>query len=112
MDIKTKYGDIIFPTLLIDYFKTLTNEIYKILPLWEQKCGTLSIYIETLLIELSGANRTIFLKDKIFLQLISNLEPLMHIQDHKIYRRQVLKCTNLCKKMIEKIILEVEINEL
>lgn len=108
-NIKIKYGASISPNELIDYFKTLTNDIYKILPMKEEGCGTLSIYIETLLIELGGANRTMCLEDKIFLKLIFNLEPLLCINEHEKYKRQILKCTNMCKKMIEKIIKEVEV---
>ena len=106
MNLNIKYGGKIDKTELVEYFKTLTGDIYKCLPMFEESCGTLSIYIETLLIELGGANRIIILDDKIFLKLISNLEPLLEIKEHEKYRRQVFKCINMCKKMIDKIMKE------
>jgi hypothetical protein len=114
MNIKTKYGGQISETELVEYFKTLTNDIWKCLPMFESNTSTLSVHIETLLIEIGGANRTIVLDNQIFLKLIANLEPLLIITEHKKYKRQVLKCTNLCSKMIEKIIEEngVDLNGL
>jgi hypothetical protein len=103
MTIKTKFGGTLQKEELIDYFSSLIDECFKILPMFEDGVSTLSIYIQTLLIELGGANRTICLNDKIFIKLIANLEPLLEIKDHESYKRQVFKCTNLCKKMIEKI---------
>jgi hypothetical protein len=100
---KTKYGGKIDSEELIDYFKKLTNQIYKCLPMHEANTPSLSLYIESLLIELGGAYRTIILSDDIFLKLLSNLEPLLTIEDHIKYRRQIFKCTNLCTKMIQKI---------
>jgi len=100
--IKTKYGGEVTENGIVDYFKMLTNDIYKCLCMFEEQEGTLSIYIETLLIELNSSRRIILMEDKDFIKLITNLEPLLSIEDHEPYKRQVFKCLNICKKLIEK----------
>ncbi len=110
---ETKYGREISNEGLVEYFKSLTGEIYKSLPLFEQceGSGNFSIYVETLLIELHSSKRMLFVDDKDFIKLITNIEPLLELKNHAVFRRQVFKCTNLCHKLIEKYIEKgVEIN--
>jgi hypothetical protein len=102
-EFKTKYGAVIPKELLVQYFERVTNKIFKCLPAMEEGSATLSIYIEYLLIELAGGNELIY-KDVLFLELITNLEAVVNLMDnYPKYRSQVLKCTNICKKIIHKI---------
>ena len=100
---KTKYGAIIPKHVLLAYFKRLTARIFKFLPELEEGSATLSIYIESLLIEISGGNNLIF-EHELFLELLANLEPLIGMMDDfPKYRKQVLKCTGICNKILNEI---------
>jgi TATA-binding protein-associated factor Taf7 len=100
---KTKYGRDISNDSLVDYFAQLTNDIYKCLPLYEQvEYGQYSIYVETLLIELNSSRRMLFVNDVDFLKLLTNLEPLLILTEHKKLKRQVFKCTDICQKLLKK----------
>lgn len=100
---KTKYGRDISNDGLVDYFTQLTNDIYKCLPLFEQvQYGQFSIYVEVLLIELNSSQRMLFVEDVDFLKLLTNLEPLLTLQEHKKLKRQVFKCINICQKLLKK----------
>lgn len=100
---KTKYGRDISNDGLVDYFTQLTNDIYKCLPLFEQvDYGQFSIYVEVLLIELNSSQRMLFVEDVDFLKLLTNLEPLLTLQEHKKLKRQVFKCIDICQKLLKK----------
>jgi hypothetical protein len=102
-EFRTKYGAIIPKELLVQYFERITDKTFKCLPAMEEGSATLSIYIEYLLIELAGGNELIY-KDVLFLELITNLEAVLNLMDdYPKYRSQILKCTNICKKIINKI---------
>lgn len=104
---KTTYGREISNDGMVAYFEQLTGDVYKLLPIFEsQKFGELSICIETLLIELNSSKRMLMVGDVDFIKLITNLEPLLDIEEHDRFRRQVFKCTNLCQKMLKRYIVE------
>ncbi|MCK9544823.1 MAG: hypothetical protein M0R03_22650 [Novosphingobium sp.] len=100
---KTKYGREISKDGLVEYFTRLTGDIYKCLPLYEEvEHGQYSIYVETLLIELNSSRRMLFVSDVDFLKLITNLEPLLELNEHKKLKRQVFKCIDICQKLLKK----------
>jgi hypothetical protein len=101
--LKTKYGANIPKEVLIDYFKKVTNRVFRLLPMLEECDCTLSIYIEYLLIELAGGNEILY-KDVLFLDLLANLEAVNGLlEDFPNYRNQILKCTGICNTIIKKI---------
>lgn len=103
MIIKTKYGAKISNEVLVEYFQNLINKIFKLLPLHEENVQTLDTYLYSLLCELAGGNRLI-IDDKYFIELLNNLENLQDIKnEYKIYRSQIFKCINICKKIIENL---------
>jgi hypothetical protein len=100
---KMIYGREISSDSMVAYFEQLTGDIYKLLPIFEsEKFGELSICIETLLIELNSSKRMLMVGDVDFIKLITNLEPLLEINDHTKFRRQIFKCTNMCQKILKK----------
>jgi hypothetical protein len=94
----TKYGAEINNNTMADYFEMLIGKIFKVLPLYEESCETLDSYLFSLLKELCGGKRLI-LENKVFIELINNLESLSLIESHKEFKAQIFKCTNLCKKI-------------
>lgn len=104
---KTIYGREIPQEGMVAYFEQLTGDVYKLLPIFEsRKFGELTICIEALLIELNSSNRLLMADDVDFIKLITNIEPLLQIEDHSTFRRQVFKCTNMCQKMLKKYLVE------
>ena len=100
---KIKYGRDISNEGLLEYFTQITGDIYKCLPLYEQvEYGQYSIYVETLLIELNSSRRMLFINDVDFLKLLTNLEPLLELTEHKKLKRQVFKCIDICQKLLKK----------
>jgi hypothetical protein len=95
----TKYGLNIPNITLMSYFKGLIGKIYKFLPLREENCNTLDLYYTYIMKELNGGNKLI-LDDKLFIELLLNLEGVIDIEDFKTYRSQILKCISVCQKII------------
>lgn len=98
--VKIKYGTVSEKTLE-QYKQKLTGRVFKILPMREEGCDTLSIYIESLLYELLG-NKTLiedFDKNSDFLSLLGTLENLKDENDLKTIKREVFKCLELIKKI-------------
>jgi hypothetical protein len=105
MDInfKTKYGANIPVEIMIKYFDKLTGRIFKILPMSEEKFTTLNLYVENLLLELSGGGRLITNDLKLF-ELMIHLEVLSFVFDNeKKLKSQIFKCVKLCKKISDEI---------
>lgn len=99
---KTKYGAEIDVKTMAEYFNVLIGKCFKLLPLYEEQNDNIEIYLKSLLLELCGGNRLI-VEDTLFLELINNLESLSLVKNKKTFRSQVLKCTNLCKKISDKL---------
>jgi hypothetical protein len=90
----------------VNYLNFLINRFYKILPIQETQTDTLQSYLESLFIELKGNH---ILIDKIkcdgnFLILLGTLQYFIQNNDieHSTYRREVFKCTNIIKKLLDK----------
>ena len=102
-ELRTKYGASIPKELLIQYFGRLTNKIFVLLPMKESNCETLQDHLKYMSAELAGGNEILY-KDVLFLELLFNLEAInLFMDDFISYRSQVLKCTNLCRKIVNKI---------
>lgn len=100
---KTKYGAEINNETMVEYFQTLLGKIYKLLPMLEENCLSLDCYLYSLLCEIAGGNKLIY-EDKYFIELLNTLENLSSIKgQYKKYRSQVLKCTNLCDKIVNNL---------
>jgi hypothetical protein len=88
-----------------NYLKFLIGKFYKILPIHEENPHTLKSYLESLLIELSG-NRMLIEKIKFdanFLTLMGTIQFLIDNEcKHEIYKREVMKCINIIKKLQNK----------
>lgn len=109
---KTLYGELP-ESMLVSYMDELTNGIFKILPMREELCPTLSKYIESLLRELHGGENLIHLlsDNANYLKLMNTLQNLLVVDDLEIYRSDVFKCLSIVKK-IRSSLEEVIYNEL
>ena len=91
------------------YLEGLINDVFKILPLYEEESFTLPQYIDSLIYELQGFQE---LFDQIgtspeFVSMISILERVAEDsiafgQDKAIIKREVFKAISLIKKIQEK----------
>lgn len=93
----TKYGKISDKTYK-DYKVKLINNIYKILPMKEEKTDTINVYIESVLYELVGMEKVLYEAGEIC-SIISVLENLITEQDLKIVKREVFRAISLVKRM-------------
>ena len=89
--------------LLYNYFKNLVNSFFKILPIKEEKPETLSIYMESLQMELIGCKHLVVGMDEnpVFLSLLSILQYLIDYPEcgqHEV-RREVFRAISLCNKL-------------
>ena len=75
-----------------DYLSTLTNKIYKLLPLREEKLEWKK-YLESILIELSGFSKIVGPTPEL-LCLLSKLESLYDLDSFALYRRTIFECLN------------------
>lgn len=89
--------------LMSNYFDSLVNRFFKILPIKEQNCESLDIYLVTFQHELIGCKSliTAINNDALFLSLISCLQYLI---DHpecsvKTVRRYVFNAISICNKL-------------
>ncbi|HEY8805862.1 MAG TPA: hypothetical protein VIM42_12310 [Clostridium sp.] len=85
---------------LQQYFKEQIGKIFKILPLHEDGCPTLKIYIQSLQIELQGG-KSFIVHNQHFLQLLFCIEGLSLLKDMKLLKPTVFKCIGLCEKIIK-----------
>lgn len=101
----TKYKIEVSDELTNNYFKSLINKIYKILPIKESGEPTLYKYIESLLRELIG-NKTLIVKlsnDAQYLSLLATLEYLNSNDcEVAVVRTEVFKAISICKKLQKK----------
>lgn len=101
--IETKYNPI-SDKLVSNYFTTLINKFYKILPMSEERSETLDKYIESLLFEMTGNQEAITLihNDGQYVQLIGVLESLRGCNDIKTVKREVFKCIRSIESLNQK----------
>ena len=95
--VMTKYGMTINDESFEGYCNKIKNQIYKLLPLREEG-GQWEKFLQTLLVELSGANN-LFADTINFVSLLSKLEALRQAQDYKIHRKIVFECIHLVDRL-------------
>ena len=101
MMIPIKYGQQISEEVLKDYCENyLVSRFYKLLPLKEQNANW-SSYLETLLVEMAGANE-LLLCNSSYIALLSKLEGLRFTDVHTEYRKIVFECITFSKKLPSK----------
>lgn len=89
----------------INYLNFLTGRFFKILPISENQPETLYDYMSSLQLELIGNSNLIekIKHDSQFLSLIGTLQYLIDNEcSHKIIKREVLKCTSITQKLLDK----------
>lgn len=109
--ISTKYNDF-KQEVYQRYVIYIKNQIYKILPLAEEK-GEWSKHLDTLLTELQGAN-SVFVQSINFISLINKLETLKDYsssfalltideikdtEDFKVFRKTIFECMNIAESL-------------
>ena len=102
MMIDTKIDAAVESNTVADYFNTLVNKFFKILPIKEQGCETLDVYISSLQCELLGGRSFIpaFHRDDSFLTLIFILEYLVSERpDVAVVKREVFRAIGICNKL-------------
>ncbi len=98
-------------TLVARYFNTLVNKIFKILPIIENREDSISIYMESLGVELIGFQSLLpsVGEDPSYLSLLSIYKWLAENIDesdekYKVIRREVFHAISLCKKMHKQLL--------
>jgi hypothetical protein len=98
--------------VLVNYFHTLVNLFFKILPLKESGTETLGTYMESLQMELLGCKA--FVKtirhDASYLTLLSVLQYMIDHPECEVatVRREVFRAIALCKKLEQRYAAEAE----
>jgi hypothetical protein len=92
-----------------EHLELIKSDIFKILPLFEEKCETLTTHIGSLLYEMYGKVHVIegFDGNARYLTLLSILESLYDESlaaeyDISTVRREVFKCLNIIEKLQQK----------
>lgn len=97
------------------FIKKLTDRVYKILPLYEEKDQGLTVYVRSLIFELEGLPSVIDgSRDSEYISLMATLESIydefllcdfdeIGSETHGLLRREVFKCANVVKKIGESI---------
>src|SRR5690606_24762152 len=94
---------------LIIYFDSLINSVFKILPLYEEDNIGIESYVESLLFELYGLDKSNDIKDSYeYIALLSNLESVREEvvksdSEKKVIKREVFKCISIVKNIIVKL---------
>ena len=95
----------ISPALFEVYKSSLIDRIFKLLPLKEEDCETIDQYIDSLNHELAGmASSMIQEEATVILSIIHLLNHVKVENEHKIYRRDILKCCSLMKKVGDSLV--------
>ena len=94
--------------ILQNYFKTLINMFFKILPIRESEEPTLEIYMRSLQAELIGCKALIQAvnNDSMFLSLIAILQYLIDEPDCsvEVVKREVFRAISLCNKLRDRYV--------
>ncbi len=104
MMIQTTVGVPMDAIILKNYFRTLINLFFKILPIWESGESSLKTYMKSLQAELLGCKELIeaIHDDPMFLSLISILQYL--IENHPsietgVVKREIFRAISICNKL-------------
>lgn len=97
------YGDNLSPQLLHNYFKTLVNQFFKILPIREQNEESLVTYMQSLQAELLGCKGVVIelQHDAAYLTLIAILQYLIDNPSCSVreVKREVFRAISICNKL-------------
>lgn len=89
--------------LLYNYFRTLVNHFFKILPIRENEEESLETYVRSLQLELFGCRELIpeLHKNSFYLSLLSILQYLIDNPDCDVrtVRREVFRAISICNKL-------------
>ena len=94
---------------LVRYLNTVVNNVFKILPLYEEQNVGVNKYIESLLFELYGLEEAVSMEHSYeYISLLSTLESVkkeVAKPDSKkpVIKREVFKCINIIKNMVGKL---------
>lgn len=86
----------------------LVNNIYKILPLYEEKNIGYKDYVHSLIMEINGIEKAIDVNDTNLLSLIGVLQSISDVTDndsHAIVKREVFKAIKLSKAIAENVVI-------
>ena len=96
--VSTSYGFQIPVDTITSNVNRLTNQLWKLIPMRENKENWLG-QLETVIIELTGLN-TIFIEQNNFIVLLSKLEGLKVAEtEFDIYRKTVFEAISLLREM-------------
>lgn len=111
--VKTSAGIQMDATVLENYFRSLINLFFKILPLKESKERSLETYMRSLQAELLGCRSLVVVihEDPLFLSLISILQYLIdHPESNVVFvRREVFRAISICNKLKERYAVTQEV---
>ena len=111
MMIETSAGTPITSELLRNYFKSLVNQFFKILPMRENEEVSLQTYMQSLQVELLGCQELIgeYRNDASYLTLLSILQYLIDNPGCSVreVKREVFKCISICNKLKAQCVEEV-----
>lgn len=106
MMIETAIGVPFDSVMLNNYFHTLVNLFFKILPMKESGEETLIVYMKSLQAELLGCKELIDIihNDSLLLTLVSILQYLIDTPecDIKAVKREVFRAISICNKLKSK----------
>lgn len=111
MMIETAAGCKIDAIFLHNYFKTLVNSFFKVLPMRENEEDSLVTYMRSLQIELLGCKEFIeaIKDDSLYLTLLAILQYLIDNPTCSVYevKREVFRAISICNKLKSRYIVEV-----
>ena len=103
MMIETMHGVELSRVVIDNYFRSLVNQFFKILPIWESGDGSVFSYMETLQTEILGCKSLILTmnSDGRFLTLASILQDLIdHPEyEHRKVRKTVFDAITICNRL-------------
>ena len=98
MSYKTKYGGELDNAALVEYLTRLVGRVYKLLPIRETSETNFQNNHKSLMEELAGGER--LLKESgLYLELLSKLESVSDLQDHKNFRKSILESIDIVNKI-------------
>lgn len=113
MMIQTTAGVPMDATILSNYFRTLVNLFFKILPIKESGESSLEVYMRSLQAELLGCNELIEAvhDDPSFLSLIAILQYLIDTPECevRVVKREVFRAISICNKLKAKYAAQLEV---
>lgn len=92
--------------LIYNYFSSLVNSFFKILPIRENEEKTLVVYAESLQAELKGAGKIVeaIESDPGFITLLAVLQHLIDNPEYPVrkVKREVFKAISICNRIKER----------